>query len=284
MTQIAKKTAKKKTAAKTAMKPRRSPNPRASHTSKDAGDLKRLPSTALYEPVAPGRGEQMWFLLWDAAGAPEFLTFDRLWADEGAPQRPGYLLFFNKLPPAGQAAAVEAQLRANPDLPPPPATGFAWLKSTASGPVKVSLTTLLKIRLNTANRASVDGDTPVKLANRIETVVFPNGALCLGHHEAGKLTGVASTYAPRDKDPPPNGYGVLLPLAGAQAYLVGCLCFTGLTNWLSPGKDPTRQRKSLMSVSIDPLNPLDTRRNFQLYTGKDFLLSGSGGSYRLAPV
>jgi hypothetical protein len=260
------------------------PSPRGG-ASADADGLKLIASTGLYEPVAPVKGEQMWFLLGNAATPPELLPFDSIWADEGPPTHPGHLLFFDKLPPTSLAAAFEAELRKNPAFSAPTFTACAWLNCKITGTiVAISVSTLLRMRANSAGRPCVDGETPLILDRGAENLVFPDGALCMGYREDGKLAGITTTYAPRDQDPPPNGFGVLLPLAGAQSNLVGCVCFAGLINSLSGGNDPTRQRKSLWSVAIDPLHPIDTKRNYQRYSGQDFVLSGSEGAYRLDPA
>ena len=252
------------------------------HAAGDAQDLRRIPATGLYEPVTTGEGQRMWFLLGNPADASDILAFDEIWSDEGSPSHPGCLLFFSDLPATTQAGTVEAELRKNPDFGPRTVTAWAWLKTTVKDPITLTVVTLLKTRLNAQQHACVDGDTPLPGPPHVQ-LVFPDQALCIGQRENGLLVAIATTYAPAEGDPPPNGFGIRLPLGGTELDLVGCAHFFGLIDAFSGQDDPAHQRKILMDVAIDPLHPTDTTRNYRMYTGKDFVLSGQQGSYRLDP-
>jgi hypothetical protein len=41
-------------------------------------------------------------------------------------------------------------------------------------------------------------------------------------------------------------------------------------------------RKTLVDVAIDPLRPLDAKRNFQRFTGENFILTQDGDSYSIS--
>jgi hypothetical protein len=42
--------------------------------------------------------------------------------------------------------------------------------------------------------------------------------------------------------------------------------------------------KSLVNVSLDPLNPIGRGRNFQTLTDWRFILAGTDGNYTLTPI
>lgn len=254
------------------------------HAAGDAQDLRRIPSTGLYEPVVAAPGQQMWFLLGNPSDAPDFLAFDQIWSDEASPTHPGHLLFFNRIPSTSQAASVEAELRRRPDFRPPTVTAWAWIKATDKDPITLTIVTLLKTRTNAASHACVDGDAALSGPAGFQAIVFPDGALCIGQRDNGHIVAVATTYSPKEGDPPPNGFGVRLPLGGTERHLVGCAVFSALVNDFSSRNDPTRQRKSLRNGALDPLHPIDDKRNYLIYAEKDFILSGQPGSYRLDPA
>jgi hypothetical protein len=244
--------------------------------------LQRIPGTSLYQPLLPGKGEKMLFLLWNNNTSPSSLDLNQSWADQGVPANPGFLLFFSNLPTAAQSPAVEKQLREL--LPSPTTTAIAWITFTISTGA-IALSTLLKTRLNAHGQPCVDGETPLKVFSGVKTVVFPDAALLQGSYTDASLNGLISTYAPSPINPPPGGIGIFLPLTGGPSgKLVGCVCFSGLIDALSSSKEPNRVLKSLMTVSIDPLNPIDSSRNFQVFTGLNYYLIADPAGYRLVPA
>jgi hypothetical protein len=247
-----------------------------------ADSLKRLPATGFYEPVLPGKNEKMLFLLWDTKTAPDNLTLDKIWSDKGLPPYSGYLLFFDTLPTALQVPSVEKQMRKL--LTTPPTTAVGWIKYAASTDV-ATVSTLLKTKLDSEKRPCVDGETHLNSVPGVKTIIFPNAALLVGRYDSTALTGLVSSFALSPQSPVSDGLGVSLPLKGGiDGKLVGCVRFLGLSDAFSRPKDPTHVLKSLMDVSIDPLHPLDTSRNYQIFTGQNYLLSGKDGHYNLSPA
>jgi hypothetical protein len=116
-------------------------------------------------------------------------------------------------------------------------------------------------------------------------VTFPDATPLTGGYSEGVLQSIATTYPPTPGDQVPDGNGVKLPLiGGASGKLVGCICFLGLVDSLSGGGTPQRRQKSLMQVAFDPLNPFNSARNFQVFTGLNYFLVAEDSGYRLIPA
>jgi len=246
-----------------------------------ATELKLIAGSTLYEPSLPGKGEKLYFLRWSKTPPPEFLELSKTWADTGLPEEPGHFLFFSYLFSNTQAPAIEGKLRKL--LAEPATTAFAWVNyDFQSG--DVALSTLLKTKLSPANSPAVDGDTAVKVYPGVQTVVFPDGAAMHGNSAGGALQQVVITYSPEVSPQEPTGAGVALPLAGGpDGKLVGCLCFQGLTNALDV-RNPDRVLKSLMQVAMDPLDPVNPSRNYEIFTGKNYFLVRDATGYHLLPA
>jgi len=244
-----------------------------------AVELTLISGTSLYRPTLPGKGDKLYFLRWEKASPPPALILDDTWANSGEPDEPGYLLFFSALFADTQAPAIEGNLRKL--LSQPVTTAFAWVNfnSTTS---EVTLSTLLKTTLKD-DRPVVDGETTVTVFRGVQTVVFPDRAMLQGVYNQAGLEQVLSTYSSAVSPQQPTGTGVALPLAGGpNGKLVGCLSFLGLTNALD-NQPPNRVLKSLMDVAMDPLNPLDQSRNYQTFTGTNYILVETAGGYQLLP-
>jgi hypothetical protein len=244
--------------------------------------LRRIAQTSLYEPVNPGAGEKMCFLRWSTKDLPETLELSDTWANTGAPPNPGYLLFFDTVVAAASATAVEKGLRAL--LAETETTAIAWV-TLGITPAKPVLSTLLKTKLDSEQHPVLDGETAVTVERGVETVTFPDATPLTGGYSEGVLQSIATTYPPTPGDQVPDGNGVKLPLiGGASGKLVGCICFLGLVDSLPGGGTPQRRQKSLMQVAFDPLNPFNSARNFQVFTGLNYFLVAEDSGYRLIPA
>jgi hypothetical protein len=236
--------------------------------------LTSIPSTNLYQPSSLGPGENMLFLRWATASPPPSLPLEDVWADAGAPTTPGYLVFLDAVPSSGDAAALEKALRAV--LPVPGTTGFVWANFPASSPVQ----TLLKTRLGADNKPCIDGDTPFNGPPGFPGLGFSDGALVIAARESGFINAFAVTYPPAPGAMASLGSGITLAMAG---FGVGCLQFQGLID--APGSAAQDSViKALVSVSMDPLHPLDTSRNFMTYAGPEYRLTIEDGKGSLSPV
>jgi hypothetical protein len=65
---------------------------------------------------------------------------------------------------------------------------------------------------------------------------------------------------------------------------VGCVQFEGITSRLAGTSAADSALKNLVNVSIDPHNPLDTQRNYMRFTGAQYILTRSAGSYFITPA
>jgi hypothetical protein len=241
-----------------------------------SADLILIPGTSLYRPADPGAGENMIFLRWDPATPPTSLTFGNTWADSGAPLAPGYFVFLNTTPADSDAPALETLLRK--DLAATDATSFIWA-SFSPGPPTASLEiqTTLALKLNAAKQPSVNGDTIIRTPPGIGVVGFQDGALVIAKTVAGAITGFEITYTPSSSTRSPLAKGVQLPITGG---LVGCATFRALID-ASDATAAATVKKALVAVSIDPLHPIDSKRNYTLYTGQEFWLTMDGTTRQL---
>jgi hypothetical protein len=238
--------------------------------------LQPVETTSLYEPAQPAPGEKLLFLLWDAGTRKQPIPLEDTWATAGAPPRVGYFLFLNVRPAAGAFAGFEQNLRKL--LPDPVTSGFVWViydPKTKSAATQ----TLLKTKLNDSNQPCVDGDTELVLLPGQDRVGFSDGAPVFAADSSGFITAFVTTYPALDKAQTPQHAGVVLPMMGG---LVGCVSFAGLVN--SPGsrKASDSARKTLVEVAIDPLHPLDVKRNFERFSGQNFILTQKGDSYSIS--
>ena len=231
--------------------------------------LTLVPSTALYQSSSAAT---MLFLRWNAENPPASLALEDVWAGSGLPSNPGYIIFVN-VPPANPSA-FEKDLR-NLVLA-PVATGFIWANYAAAGS---SVLTLIISKPNASNIPCVAGNTQLKLLPGSQGVGFGDQSPVIAGYADDCISSFNFTYPPMVGSFPPRGSGVSLPMTGS---FVGCVQFTALVNSFTP--DASAVRKSVVLVSIDPLRPLDPTRNYQTFTGQDYLLAGEGGAYRLLPV
>jgi hypothetical protein len=232
-------------------------------------------TTALYQPARPGRNENMFFLRWATDAPPPTIPLEKTWAKSGTPPEVGYFLFLDA-PPAG-ARAFEQAMRDS--LPAPTASAFAWV---VTGP-PASVLTLLKTRLSQdqSNAPRVDGDTQLNLAlPGQESVGFGDGSPILASSTGGLVHGFVVTYPSLPGAQPPTASGVSLPMAGD---FVGCVQFAGLKDTPhDAGASGDSAVKALVTVSIDPLHPLDTTRNQLTFTGASFLLTQDANGYHIS--
>jgi hypothetical protein len=236
--------------------------------------LTPIPSTTLYQPASRGPGENMLFLRWATASPPSSLPLEDVWADTGAPPTPGYVVFLNAVPSPGNASALEQGLRAA--LPAPKTTGFVW----AIFPGSPLVQTLLKTRLDIDGKPCVDGDTPFNGRSGFPDLGFGDGALVIAARNEGFIGAFAVAYPPALSPMPSLGSGVTLPMTGAT---VGCVQFQGLINAFGSARQ-TSAIKALVSVSMDPLHPLDRSRNFITYAGPEYQLTVEGNTAHLSAV
>jgi hypothetical protein len=238
--------------------------------------LEQVSSTLLYEPTPSSLGEHLLFLRWATTNPPESIPLEQTWADSGLPNTAGYFLFLNALPK--DAAAFEQEIRnllAQSENAAPTTSAFAWATSDAPA----SIQTLLKTKLNNS-QPCVDGDTQFSLPPGLESVGFTDNAPVLSIRSDGFITGFVITH-PALTRPQANPVGLILPMTGS---FVGCVQFGGLTNRFAqqPGGDSAL--KNLVNVSIDPHNPLDTKRNYLRFTGAEYILTQSGDVYFITPA
>jgi hypothetical protein len=238
--------------------------------------LQRVKSTSLYQPEQPGNGENLFFLLWDASAPPASIPLEDTWAASGTPRSVGYFLFLNVLPAGGDVAAFEQDIRKL--LPNPITSAFVWVVYTP-GPNSANVKTLLKTKLNASQNPCVDGDTELVLLPGQKRIGFSDGALIFALASGGLITGFVSSYPTLAGAQAPGTLGVALPMIGG---LVGCVRFGGLINFAALSADSSSARKTLVEVAIDPLHPLDIQRNFERFTGEDFILSQDGNSYSIS--
>src|SRR5262249_31028207 len=114
----------------------------------------------------------------------------------------------------------------------------------------------------------------------LESVGIAGNAPVLSMRVDGSITGFVITH-PALISPESNPVGLILPLTGS---FVGCVQFEGLTSRFTQRSAGDSAIKNLVNVSIDPHNPLDTKRNFMRFTGQEYLLTKSADSYVITPV
>jgi hypothetical protein len=247
-------------------------------------------SAAFYYPDPRGKDNRMFFLRRDAAGAAKTIAARDIWADTGSPASPGWVVFLSRLPEETQMRDLEADLRkllaGAPPAAPSPTTAFFWATlSQEKSKSTLAISTLLRTRLDPENHPVVDGDTRLSTPPGIPSLVFPDGArLFARRDEQGTLTGVTSAFSPSMSSFPASGLGITLPLGGdPDPQRVGCVMFQALVDAPRSPKSPGVS-KSLVNVSLDPLNPIGRGRNFQTLTDWRFILAGTDGNYTLTPI
>ncbi len=239
--------------------------------------LQQVPGTTLYRPEQRDPNALLYFVAWKADAAARTIPLKDTWAESGQPLTPGCLLFLNAQPtdPATFEEAVRTILKRL--LPEPSTTAVAWAVATPAPTLK----TLIKTKLDGANRPRVDGDTRLGVPPGLKSLGFGDGTPVLAAYDAeGTFNGLRFTSPPRASAPAPAAAGVSLPLTGK---FVGCVQFEGLTN--VPGSSITgdaRARKVLVRVSVDPLRPLDPKRTYETFTGEYFILSRDGDGYSIS--
>jgi hypothetical protein len=246
-------------------------------------------SATFYYPDPRGKDNRMFFLRRDAAGAAKTMSSRDIWSDTGSPASPGWVVFLNRLPEETQMRDLEADLRkllaGAPPTAPSPTTAFLWATlSQEKSKSTLAISTLLRTRLDSENHPVVDGDTRLSTQPGILRLVFPDGArLCSRRDEQGTLTGVSSTFSPSMSSFPASGLGITFPLGGdPDPQRVGCVMFQALVDAPRNPKSPGVS-KSLVDISLDPLQPIGRYRNFEHPTDWRFILSGTDGNYTLTP-
>ena len=252
-------------------------------TSNDGVILQPVESTSLYQPAQPAPGENMLFLLWDAGAHPATIPLENTWAASGPPVSVGYFLFLNVLPAAGTFAAFEQTIRklliaALEPLTALVTSGFAWVVYDLKTQTP-TIQTLLKTKLDNSQHPVVDGDTELVLLRGQKRVGFSDGTPLFATAPRGSITDFVSTYPVLAGAQTPQQTGVALPMTGG---LVGCVRFAGLVNLPNLREDASSARKTLVDVAIDPLHPLDTKRNFKRFTGNNFILTQDGNTYSIS--
>jgi hypothetical protein len=203
------------------------------------------------------------------------IPLEDTWNSSGPPSLPGYFLFLNVRPAVGTFRAFEQEIRKPLAGIAPPA--FAWViydRKTQS----VKLQTLLKTKVDKSQRC-VDGNTELVLLPGQKRVGFSDGAPVLTATRNRFITDFILTYPTLAGAIAPEHAGVVLPMTGP---LVGCVRFAGLVNPPAARQTSSGARKTLVDVAIDPLRPLDAKRNFQRFTGENFILTQDGDSYSIS--
>jgi hypothetical protein len=230
--------------------------------------LTRVGSTLLYQPPPPDAGF-IAFMLWEAGDTPPAsITSTDTWSAHGPPAHPGWYLFLDA---ATVDAAFEKALRGA--LGGPSLTSFAWVRYAGG-----SLTVLMTVALAQGGQGGpvLAQDVPIVLPPGVRGLTLLEGAPVFAR---GDVEGFEFSYPPGSRLPPPTGRGAGVPLSGSGA---GALGFRGLVDTGNPSHGAVR--KTLLLVQVDPLRPFDGARTFQVFTGRDYLLVGSGGRYRLEAV
>jgi hypothetical protein len=236
--------------------------------------LKQVASTRLYLPEEVEAKENLLFLRWNTDKPPSSIPLEATWPNNGPPLNAGYFLFLSTTPAVADAPAFEKQMR--DALPTPVASGFAWVNYS---PKESTVQSRLSTKLNAENRPVVDGNTPLVLLPGQESLGFGDETPIFATLYGGFISGFSTAYPPLTDSNPPKSGGVILPFTGK---FVGCVQFQGLTN--TPGKKvkEVSARKTLVRVSIDPLHPLDSKRNYEHFTSEEFILTQVGNSYYLS--
>lgn len=237
--------------------------------------LQRAKPTLLYQPTPPSPGEHLLFLRCNETAPPDSIPLEQAWADSGPPDNAGYFLFLNETP--ADLAVFEEKIR--PLLPEPNASAFPSAFAWATSGVTPSVQTLLKTKLNNS-LPCVDGDTQLSLPPGLEELGFTDNSPVLSITVDGFITGFVVTH-PALTNPQSNPLGLMLPMTGPN---VGCVQLQGLTSRFTQPPVNDSALKNLVNVSIDPHNPLDTKRNYMRFTGAQYILTKSGDSYSIAPA
>jgi hypothetical protein len=242
-------------------------------------------STNLYKPQQPGPGEMMLFLRYIKVIPPQPIELEETWSQSGTPASVGYFVFFNQMPTPAQTPLVEVALREL--LPPDPkASGFTWVKYNPTAKAGTNLQLIqvqftLALKLNQSDAPSVSQDVTVPLPDGMKSLGFAAGAPAFSTvDDANKIDGFVVTYPPLANTQTPNDVGIALPMTGGG---VGCLTFSGLIS-RAGNNTPSSVVKTLVDVQIDPLKPFNSTRTFQIFTGRNYLLSQDQNGYHIAPA
>lgn len=208
--------------------------------------------------------EELYFLLADAAGAPDSLPLDGTWGP--VPAKVGYYLFVAETIAA--PAAFEAALRPLLLQPPPAASGTAWVAVAADG------TPSLACRIDAGADGTVAADAVIA-AGAMQLVLPAGTPLLPSRGPAGDLAGFTATVPRVPGGGTPSGQGTSVPFFGAAG---GCACFTGLFNLFSTPSFATTQ---VVGVQLDPLRPGDGARTRVTFTDTTLSLVSDGSGVRL---
>ena len=206
--------------------------------------------------------DSLLFLLADTAGAPGSLPLDSTWGPP--PSQVGHYLFTAGAIPS-PASAFETALRSL--LPPPAASGTAWVSVAADG------TPALACRIEAAADGTVAADAAVTVgATRF---VLPAGTpLAASYDTAGDLAGF-TTSAPPVPGGRPRRPATSVAFLGKSG---GCFTFTGLLNLFASPVSATLQ---VVNAVLDPLQPTVPERTRITFTGTTLSLVPAGSGYRL---
>lgn len=235
--------------------------------------LKQAGTTTLYEPEVAAPQEWMLFLRWETANPPATLRVEDTWAEEGDPADPGYFVFLNTIPASGDLAAVESELR---KLERPKTTGFVWASYAPGPPVTLSIQGVFATKPGSDNKPEVKGDASLKMPPGFMGVGVANKSPVFAQREDGCIRSFTIGYPPIQGAEPPRGPGLTVPLAGDG---VGCLQFLGLVP-AETAQGASSNTLALVRVSMDPLHPLDTSRNYVAFTGRDYSFDSDCGKLR----
>lgn len=238
------------------------------------GALDRIGAGGVYAPTGAAPADRLAFL---RPGGPPAIPMADIWADDGSPVQPGYLLLLDALPDAVGAKAIEAFLLTDPSGPrlasAPATTGLVWLRAAGGTPTLVAA---LETMLSPAGRPVAAADAPIMTAPGMRVFGVGKGAP-IRAQGAMRVLDIGAPPQPPDGMQPGSGDfhgpGAMLDLTPATA---GRIAFSALLD----GTGGARER-ALMDVALDPVNPMASTETF---TGAYWVLTGGPGGVHLEPA
>jgi hypothetical protein len=225
----------------------------------------------LYAASAAG-GTAVFVLAKPPTPPPPTLQVASLWTDKGPPENPGWFVFTDQPINTSGASAAEKALREM--LAVGTTTGIAWVNY--QGGATASMLASIATALDPDNTPRIAADAPLPtpaglLASSfaadapVRGLAGPDGleALVVGVPSAA-TGGVRSV----------GGQGAAIVLFGDSA---GCVRFDALI-----GQPPAQGATvALMRVSIYPLDPFDIARNYETFTGTQYLFTSGPNGWHL---
>jgi hypothetical protein len=233
----------------------------------------RATGSWIYLPDGGAASDRLAFL---CPNGPLIIPLASVWAGQGAPAIPGYLLFLVGRP-ASAAAKIEAYLLrdpAGPQLPPAPATtGLVWMRgATRGGP---ELAACLPTMLSPASTPVAAQDAAIMAAPGFHPLHAGKDAPILAHGALDALD-IGAPPLPAEGLQPPGGafHG-----PGARVDLSpGC---AGRITFRALGPGGAGGARPMMDVMLDPVSPIAST---ETYAGASWILADGPGGVHLEPA